>query len=228
MGRVCVGTPALERPAWAFVESLLFLDMPGGWTFRRAGPLAVDMARNEIVSAFLASRDEWLLLVDSDAVLHRDTVKRLLSWGQPVVSALAFMRYGALMPSAFRGRDGNSEKFLILHQEIATWLEAHQELYVDGGAAVLEPRPDDALLAVDRVGCHCLLVHRDALAAVEPPWFVGQPPKGSGEDFFFCDKLQQAGVPIYVDRSVVAGHLYGERPLGALDFMVWRAAAREG
>jgi hypothetical protein len=28
-----------------------------------------------------------------------------------------------------------------------------------------------------------------------------------------------------VDRSVVAGHLYGQRPLGALDFLVWRSVS---
>lgn len=224
--KLTIATPALDRPTWAYLESLLFLDVPGGnWTFRRAGPLAVAAARNELVAGFLCSDDEWLLMVDADAVLHRGTVKRLLSWGQPVVSALTFMRYGGCHPAAFRGQDATNGHHFTLLAETQAWLEAHPALFVEDGPALLDPAPADALIVVDRVGAHCLLLHRDVLLAIPPPWFVGDGPKGHGEDFHFCAQVQAAGWPIYLDRSVIAGHIYGDRPLGAVDFMVWRQAA---
>lgn len=225
--KISIGTPALDRPTWSYLESLLFLDVPGGnWTFRRAGPLAVAHARNEIAAGFLASGDDWLLFVDADAVLHRGTLRRLLSWEQPIVSALAFMRYGPCFPAAFKDQlpDGT---FAIQHREVAAWTDAHPALLTETGAALLEPCPPDALAPVDRVGGHCLLLRRDVLASITPPWFIGDGPRGHGEDFYFCAKAQAAGWQIMLDRSVVAGHLYGERPLGALDFMTWRKASEE-
>ena len=96
----------MDRPAWAFVESLWQLQAPEGETLRmtRQGPLAVDVARNEVVRAFLQQDSEWLLMVDSDATLHPQTLLRLLSWNQPVVGALSFQRYGPCMPTVMRGQ----------------------------------------------------------------------------------------------------------------------------
>jgi len=89
---------------------------------------------------------------------------------------------------------------------------------------LIEPRPDDALLEVKRTGMHCFLAHRDVFEAIEPPWFRYHEDRGvgnSGEDFYFCEKVREAGFPLYIDRSVIAGHSAGARSIGALDFVAY-------
>jgi len=222
---ITVGVPTLGPAAWPFVESLVALEMPPGERLRlaRVGPKPVDVARNAIVSAFLATTDRWLLLVDQDAVLHPGTLLRLLSWDVPVVGALAFGRHQPFPPVVMRDRirlaDGRVGLGVQL-QEMRQWLSSHNGLLASG-AVLLEPAPTDALTRVTATGCHCMLVRRDVLERMPRPWFECEPGEAFGEDLFFCRRLEQMGVPVYVDRSCMAGHLVGDQSVAALDWLVW-------
>jgi len=224
---VMVGTPTLGAPTWAFTESLLALHAPDGFRFVRRGPLAVDVARNELVEEFLRADASYthLLMVDSDAMLHPQTLARLLSWDVPVVAALAFTRYGPCYPTVYR--DENRETpgaFRVRMDEVKNFIQKHREL-VSSRPVVLEPRPPDGLYEVDRTGCHCVLIRRDVLQAVPAPWFVAEVMRRNKEDFYFYEQAQQAGFRVYVDLSCMAAHLYGDRPLAAMDYLVWDASS---
>ena len=224
---VMVGTPALGSPTWAFTESLLGLKAPDGFMYVRRGAMAVDVARNELVNAFLALPETFthLLMVDSDAVLHFRTLERLLSWDVPVVGALAFTRYGPCVPTVYRGeRADQPGMFGVLLDEVHTWVERHREL-MSSKPVVLDPRPPDSLIEVDRTGCHCLLIRRDVLQAIPEPWFVAEVMRRGREDFYFCEQAQKAGFRVYVDLGCMAAHLYGDRPLAAMDHMVWNSSS---
>lgn len=227
MTGVMIGVPHLGDPPWKFVESILGLHVPGGFTFTRRGPAPVDIARNQIVATFLASKREHLLMVDSDAELHPQTLARLLSWNVPVVAALAFMRKGPMMPTVYRERrDEDHDAFQVRNQEVKEFLKRHQSL-LTSKPVVLEPRPprDEALYEADRTGCHCVLIHRDVLKAIPAPWFVRDQEVNAKEDFYFYEQVQKAGFPVYVDLSCMAAHLYGDRSLAALDYIVWDASS---
>lgn len=222
---ITVGVPVLGPASWSFVESLVGLKMPDGETLRfiRIGPKPVDVARNAIVSAFLATPDRWLLMIDADATLHPETLLRLLSWRRPVVGALAFGRHAPHPPVVMRDRirlaDGR-EGLGVQLQEMREWLGAHNELLCSG-PALLDRAPADSLTQVTATGCHCLLVHRDVLERMDQPWFETDPGQAFGEDLFFCRRLEQLHVPIYVDRSCMTGHLVGDQSVAALDWLVW-------
>lgn len=235
-GGIVIATPTWHYPDWRYVESLLGLKTPdkAPWTFRRVfGKHGIDAAWNDIIAWFLGTSNEWMLHVDSDAVLHPNTMLRLLSWNEPLVSALAFKRRGPITPVAYIGETGKTIKedgqnvveFWIAIDEIRDWFFAHQEMIVMNGPVVLEPRPPDALLRVDRTGTHCLLVHREVYENISPPWFEKVRHTGEGSDFDFHAKAQAAGFTSWVDRSVIAGHLAGDWCFGALDFLAWDAIA---
>lgn len=224
MSSVCIGVVAVGPPTWPLLGSLLKLQKPAGWMFRRVGPLAVDVARNRLCREFLGGEEEWLLMVDADAVLHPATLTRLLSWGKPLVGALAFSRYGPMFPTVYRNRPADVEKpgFVIQLDDVREWLREHPTL-ITSEPQVLESRPDDALMPVDRTGCHCLLLHRSVLEVIPRPWFQAREDyeHGAGEDFYFFERAQAAGIQAYVDGSCIAGHLYGDRCLAAQDWLVW-------
>ena len=143
-----------HEPSGEFMRGLLWLRYPSSPVkLASAEQEGVDAARNKLVQWFLRTDYLSLFLLDADVVVHPETLVRLKSWGQLVVSA-----------SCIPGLDL---------------------------AVVLNPRPVDALMRVDRVGMRCTLVDREALISVSQPWFEQGKPFGPG----------------YVDRSVIVAYL---------------------
>jgi hypothetical protein len=229
-GAVAVAVPAYGPPTWGLLKSLLALQGPdgAGWSFTTVEKLGVEQARDVLAVRFLEGQAEWLLFVDSDATLHPRTIERLLSWGQPMVAALAFTRTPPPQPVIYAGGRPEQEvglpEFRIRVEETREWLRRWPELW-QNGPAMIEPRPEDALTEVDFTGMHCTLIHRSVFETVPPPFFerahpVGGP-WGAGEDYTFCRKAASCGFKIFVDRSVQAGHLLGEVSVGALGFLAY-------
>ena len=68
----------------------------------------------------------------------------------------------------------------------------------------------DRLMKVDGVGTGCLLIHRDVLKAIDPPWFKFQYTHDGtielSEDYYFCEKAKAAGFELFLDPNCVCGH----------------------
>lgn len=227
---IAIGTPISRLFDWRVARSMMGLinDARGDCKFIVRGnherPMPIEQARNEIARQVVQEGHEWLLWFDSDATAVYGTLKRLLSWRVPIVSALCFKRKYPVTPACgirdeLRGETYNPPPV----DNIADWLGRYGQL---GGAtaAMLSKPPEDSLLAVDVVGTHCALVHRSVLEAIPDPRYerTTPPEHGStGSDWDFCIKAKAAGFPIYVDRSVVSGHLEGAHEIAGLDFMAW-------
>jgi len=90
----------------------------------------------------------------------------------------------------------------------------------------MDPRPDDALVPVSFTSTSCTLIHRSVLEATEDPWFLWDDDfNGGGEDRRFFESATKAGFTPYVDRSCIVGHLGGDVPTGAADFMAWSSVS---
>ena len=218
--KVMIGLPTIGAPSWPTFDSLLRLEPPDGGQlqYQRVSGFAVDIARNKLVDALLLSDCDSILMVDSDAGLHPGTLKRLLSWNVPIVGALAFSRTWPILPTVCAGRSDDYTSYWIRVDETVDWLK-HNTGLIRSGAALLDTPPEGSLRPLHEdggfTGGHCLLVHRLVFEALEPPWFSNR--KGY-EDRYFCEQAVAAGFPLYVDRSVVAGH-GGEEQIGALQFL---------
>lgn len=216
-----VGIPTLGAPTWPLFDSLVQMTAPGGAAlqYQRVSGFAVDIARNHMVDALLLSDCDALLMVDSDAGVHPRTLERLASWGKPIVGALAFSRTWPVMPTICAGRCEDYTTYWVQVDETVDWLKKHTEL-ISAGPALLDVAPPDSLrplhLGGGFTGGHCLLVHRSVFESLEPPWFSNR--KGY-EDRYFCEQAIAAGFEVYVDRSVVSGHVYGDAQAGALQFL---------
>lgn len=172
----------------------------------RSGP-RIASARNEVVRKFLATECEWLWMLDTDMTFAPSVLPRLLqqadSSQRPILGALCFggARGGVVFPTLYRLRPPSEDH---------------------GPMEVIEDYPT-GLVKVDATGCACLLVHRsvfERIAEVKRPdgavafpqpltWFSESAygPHEFGEDWTFCLRVQQAGIPVYVDTRVKVGHV---------------------
>jgi len=217
---VFVGVPAVGPPTWAMLEGLMSLHVGRPWQFKKqSGYGGVHVACNNLVHSFLETDAEHFVLMANDSKVHPDTVNRLLSWDVDLVGALVFTRTPPVIPNIYMENDEGlwPPAFDLVRQ----WIVDHPEIIACNAPALLEPRPDDALLKVRRVGTHVLAVKRKVFEAIEPPWFKSTDDVGGGEDFYFIEQAEAAGFQPYADLSVIAGHLMGDWCIGAMDFMAW-------
>jgi hypothetical protein len=181
-------------------------------------PLPVDMARSWLVSRFLQDGDwDYLWFTDQDAAYVPNTLDRLLAWDEPIVGALCMMRGPErCMPMLFRGQqEENPDLYRIPTEVVAQFLNEHADITTNDPQAI-EPVPEGSLFEVDFTGCHCVLIKREVLEAMEPPWFSGHPGQ---EDKYFYLKAQGLGWKTSIDLSILVGHVLDARIIGAYDFM---------
>lgn len=193
-----------------FVDSVHFnwaaglrrLKIPGPFQdFHGVTGMPYDHGRNTAVQTGLSLGADYIFSLDSDVVCPPDTIYRLLSHKQPIVSGLYFRRSPPhSVPVAIR----------------------------NGGWAVdLKP---NALEEVDLIGAGCLLVHRSVFESVPhqrqgKPWFDWRvdlkdvPELGPhlSEDFTWNHHVRQHGFKVLVDTSVQCLHLgFAEASWGRL------------
>jgi len=151
----------------------------------------VDANRNKMVKSFLQDEEnDWLLMIDNDVVPPKDILK-MVECGKPVVSATVTIKKGSVPQP------------VILKEEGDQYRQVNIGEFVD--------EEQDGLIQVDGVGTGCLLVRRDVLEGMQPPWFkfLYNEEDGSlklGEDFYFSRRLKQNGVPIHVSTEFVCSH----------------------
>ncbi len=235
MSRLAVGIPISRTFDWRTCVSQFhaIVESRGDTTFITRGwhdrPWPIERARNSIAQEVIDNGHEWLFFLDSDATLPRGALARLLSWDQPIVSAMAFKRKRPVTPACgLRGDATGPHNYPPPVDAVADWLGYYPALIRDY-AVMLTEAPPDALMRVDVVGTHCLLIHRSVLETVPAPWFertTGEDEPATGSDWDFCEKARDAGYDIYVDRSIVSGHLTGPWELAGVDFMAWTIWSR--
>lgn len=199
----------------ACVAHLLKQPLPGAasqaisWT----NPIGSDLVEQRTLGArqALERGATHVMWFDSDMTFQPDVIHRLMAHGRPVVAGNYVDKTRAGRPVAELGDEpeGNS-------------------------ASRTSSLSRSGLESVRRVGMGCMLVEADVFARIEFPWFGhrwtwtdgGAEPcrhvedaetfpwsawNGRFEDWWFCDRLAQAGIPIFIDHDVSRqlGHVGG-------------------
>lgn len=227
MSNVMLGVPS-HRGGFPteYVKSLWSFNLTGNATWLPVEGLAVDVARNLIVSQFLQSNNDYLLMHDSDAVWHPDAIMRLLSLDLPVVSAVIYQRRFPTVP--FIGRldqikENGDFLYSFVHAAGQVIDVALRNQYEPPDSEVLPPLfEEDVVETIDACGSHFVLIRRDVLESIEPPYYQITHPPNAGEDFYFCRKVKEAGFDLYVNYSVHTGHVAGEGVvIGLREFFIY-------
>lgn len=206
---VHIGVPMLGAMTDEWFYSFVGLDKPPGTRLTKVASRPADIARNEIIQKL--ERD-WLFFMDADQTFAPGTLRKLLSWDLPIVSGLYFKSPGNPVPHSYKyayqettGPIKDAHFYSPLIDPIAQFLFKHTDEIKQNEAVVLPSKKED-LIECDGVGGGCLLIHRQVLDAIEPPWFEYNKGTFVGEDFYFCRKVQAAGFKIFTDPGVICGH----------------------
>jgi len=216
-----------KRPAWPCVESWMNTEYPEGCghKFVRSIPGNVHVIWNNVVKEFLASDSDYLWSTHEDIQYLPGTLARLLSWDQPLISALVFMRHSPVVPHVWRQYEGHPEYYAYRVKDTREWFYEHSK-YIQPGPYIMEEKPADALAEVDFTSTACTLIHRSVLEGMvefvgDMWWEFDNEQNGGGEDRRFHENARLAGYPGFVDRSVGCGHMVGDIATGSLDFIAW-------
>lgn len=196
---------------------------------KHTGPGNVHVIWNNFIKDFLKSDSDWLISCHHDVVFAPGTIERLLSWDKQLISALIFMRQSPPVPHIWNAYEGQEERMVQRINDTRDWFYTRPE-WIKFGPFLIDPRPADALVPVDFTSTSFTLIHRDVLETMRPyvadKWFeMDDEAAGGGEDRRFFQNARMAGFPAYVDRSCVVGHLVGDVPTSAADFIAWDSAS---
>lgn len=139
-------------------------------------------SRTKLVQEALAFGATHILFVDSDMVFPHQTLHRLLQWDRAVIACNCPTK---MIPSTPTAR-------------------------MEGDRLAGEPLyscPDDVdIKRVWRVGTGIMLIKLSVFEQIPQPWFPIEWDEKlqdyRGEDWAFCEALDKAGIPIYVDMGL--------------------------
>lgn len=191
---VLVAVPTYESVAIETVESLMRL-MASAHATARIEPAFVkgyDVKKARTAIAEMAmTRHDFVLMVDSDVVVPDGLLDALLN---PVADVV-------LAPYPRKNtKRGRSELFLA---GADGWAD-------DANIPIPALRATGGRIPVKGGGLGCALIRTDVFRRIERPWFeFHQNADGSwlSEDFWFCNRVREAGLEIQADCRMICGHV---------------------
>lgn len=173
--------------------------MIGAVGFQTAGAV-LSIYRNIMSEEFLDTEHDWMFFLDSDMVLPDNALELLLDAADPITRPVVAGVYMMAL------KDGNVPSMFYWGKDVGT---NKYRMHARTGFI-----PDDETIEVDGTGSGCILIHRDALLALHKhygppePWYGVDVRDGTiiGEDFTFCMRLKDIGIPVYVRTGVRVGH----------------------
>lgn len=172
----------------------------------------IHWARNDLLRRRRKDAD-YVLFCDDDIVVTKDTLERLLSHKKDIVAGLCTKRIDPPEPVFRQWKDEIQNYGIIIE-----W-------------------PQGKLVEVDATGTGLIMISRKVIEEValnyypfskkgDGFWFEFlRGPHGAewGEDVSFCWKARRLGFQIFVDTSVVPGHI-GDYPYGVNDYLCYQEA----
>lgn len=142
-------------------------------------------ARNTLVEMTLEGDHDWLWFMDDDHAFPPNFLLRLLEHDQPLVVPVCLQRVHPFRPCVYLDENGGGEG---MRSEVVN----------------LHDQPETGLIEIAGGGTAGMLIRREVLEAVEPPWFEYGTVS---EDLLFCDKAKEKGFKIHCDLALRLGHI---------------------
>lgn len=194
--KILIGVPSLGIVTMSWVSNFVLMSSPPdvAWSWYFPIGKSVADARNICIDVALARGCDYVLFLDDDVLAPPNTLNKLYTLartGKKVVSGLYYSKSSISEPLIFRG---------------------------DGTGPFLDWEVGD-LVQVTSCPMGCALINTEIFRIMEKPWF--QTPSEAyflpetkewirmrgTEDIYWCNKAVRLGFDIWVDTSIVCGHI---------------------
>jgi len=186
--RILVAVPTAKYIEVETFKSIFDLEVPDGYKleFQYFYGYQIDQIRNLIAS--WAKHYDYLFSVDSDIVLPRDTLKKMLEADKDIISGLYIQRK-------------------INQQTLEVYMRTGQGV-VNIPYALIENRP---VVEIEACGMGCALIKGEVFRKMEYPHFYYKSALDHNhtvsEDVYFCLKAKSLGFTVWADPSIKCDHI---------------------
>ena len=153
------------------------------------GKSTIEHNRNLICRAFLKSKADWLLTIDSDVSPSLDILD-ILKNDKKIIAPINFVWKSWGLAPLISTTNPKGRGYIVTDPDKAN-----------------DP---NNLVEVDGTGTTCLFIHREVIEKMKPPYFMfGYDEEGRinlGEDYSFCQKAKELGYSIWIDKKYVTNH----------------------
>ena len=203
MSRILIGIPTIDKIDASFMTSIMGMDFSDGneYSYTTRCNSLIYNARASMATEAINEHYDYLCMLDSDMVMQRDTIRRLVEGvqGKHFLTALYFRRRLPTGPLILKELDWYESEYGA--QEIA-------ETYED--------YPRNAVFQIQGCGFGCCImsvemVRELGIAYRCNPW---TPLPRLSEDYAFSFRAIKQGYELYCDSSILPLHagvyLYGQ------------------
>jgi Glycosyl transferase family 2 len=184
MSKGIVGVIANDSARYSLFASCIDrLILPQDW--RKEWLIGGDWcgARNELCRLVLQDEEaEYLWFMDDDHAFPPTMLTKLLAHEEALVTPICLTRVHPFAPVQYVEKVGDAQ-YLPIKLSDSGW---------------------KGLVEIQAGGCAGMLIRRDVIEAIEPPWFEYTD---RSEDIIFCEKAKAAGFKLHADLETTLGHI---------------------
>lgn len=187
--KILLAIPTAKYVEMQTYKSIWDLDVPEGYEIEFTYSFGYNIAqvRNLIASWIQKGDYEYLFSVDSDIVLPKDTLTKMIAHDKDIVSGVYIQR------------KANREI-----PEIYRWKDSHLT------NVTLDELKPHGLQKIDACGFGCVLIKAHVIKTMPYPHFVYEMDHmtaAPSEDVYFAMKAAHYNFSLYVDSTIMCGHI---------------------
>lgn len=186
--KILIAVPTFETIEPEVYKAIYDLDT-GGHDVRFEYVKGYDCARarNEIGNKAIDGGYDYVLMVDSDTIIPRDTLQRFLERPELICAGVC------------PRKNTTTKETALVKLGTADFVDCwfYHELV-------------DDRIRIKGAGFACVLIDTEVFRQMEFPWFSYVTwPNGTAlsEDYYFCEQAEKYGIQIWADTRVRCGHL---------------------